>query len=141
MLGDCIVGRFSACFRLVYITRFSSSFCQVDFYRPQRTCGKVMFLHLCVILFTGGSLSLSRGKESLSGRPPCTVTCARYASYWNAFLLLVDSFERETIGFTRRSVVVVVVVISTLHHHSVNFPFFTSQTFASLYKHDKTGVF
>ena len=23
-------------------------------YRPQRSCGKVMFLHLCAILFTGG---------------------------------------------------------------------------------------
>ena len=57
MLGDCIVGRLRTCSRLVYITRFSRSFCRVDFYRPQRTCGKVMFLHLCVILFTGGSLS------------------------------------------------------------------------------------
>ena len=26
----------------------------VFFYRPQRNCGKVMFLHLSVILFTGG---------------------------------------------------------------------------------------
>ena len=26
----------------------------VHFYRPQRSCGKVMFLHLSVILFTGG---------------------------------------------------------------------------------------
>ena len=136
MLGNCIVGRFRTCSRLVYITRFSRSFCRVDFYRPQRTCGKVMFLHLCVILFTRGSLS--RGNGSLSGRPPCTVTCGRYASYWNAFLLLVDSLERETVGFTRRSVVAVVVVTSTLHHHSVNFPLFASQTFASLYKHDKT---
>ena len=25
-----------------------------SFYRPQRSCGKVMFLHLCVIMFTGG---------------------------------------------------------------------------------------
>ena len=42
------------------------------YYRPQWSCGKVMFLHLSVILFTGGSLSrgsLSRGVsiwESLS---------------------------------------------------------------------------
>ena len=28
-----------------------------DYYRLQRSCGKVMFLHLSVILFTGGSLS------------------------------------------------------------------------------------
>ena len=66
----------------------SSSCC----YRPQRSCGKVMFLHLSVILFTGGG-------EFLSGRPPLdrdpprqrppaprTVTSGRYASYWNAFL-------------------------------------------------------
>ena len=25
-------------------------------YRPQRSCGKVMFLHLSVILFTGGGV-------------------------------------------------------------------------------------
>ena len=25
-------------------------------YRPQQSCGKVMFLHVCVILFTGGCL-------------------------------------------------------------------------------------
>ena len=73
-------------------------------YRPQRSCGKVMFLHLSVILFMGESLSrgvsvqrgsLSRGVSvwgSLSRETPhChTVTCGRYASYWNAFLLKVD---------------------------------------------------
>ena len=36
------------------------------YYHPQRSCGKVMFLHLCVILFTGGVGSLSRGFGSLS---------------------------------------------------------------------------
>ena len=30
-------------------------------YRPQRSCGKVMFLHLSVILFTGGGGPLSMG--------------------------------------------------------------------------------
>ena len=30
---------------------------RLDFYRPQRSCGKVMLLHLCVILFTGGGVS------------------------------------------------------------------------------------
>ena len=68
--------------------------------------GKVMFWHLCVILFTGGSLSQHAsqvtwrggvsvqgvglcpgGGGGLSGRPPVTVTSGRYASYWNAFLL------------------------------------------------------
>ena len=37
---------------------------------PQQSYGKVMFLHLSVILFTGGSLS-RRG--SLPGRPPITI--------------------------------------------------------------------
>ena len=39
------------------------------FYRPQRSCSKLMFLHLCVILFMGGGWSwpLSR-RKSLSGR-------------------------------------------------------------------------
>ena len=29
----------------------------INFYRPQRSCGKVMFLHLSVILSTGGCLA------------------------------------------------------------------------------------
>ena len=37
----------------------------VYFYRPQRSCGKVMFLHLSVILFTGGSLSGRPWTETL----------------------------------------------------------------------------
>ena len=39
------------------------------FYRPQRSCGKVMFLHLSVILFTGGGcLPHPPGRH-----PPCPV--------------------------------------------------------------------
>ena len=36
---------------------------------------------------------------SLSGRPPRTVTCGRYASYWNAFLfsLEIDLMRRSRI--------------------------------------------
>ena len=30
------------------------------FYRPERSCGKVMFLHVSVILFTGEGASLSQ---------------------------------------------------------------------------------
>ena len=96
---------FISCFALMFIK-------QVHHF-PQRSCGKVMFLHLSVILFTGvlcpgglhlgglclgGSLSSGRGvsvwgvslsrEGSLSGRPPNrrTVTCGWYASYWNTFL-------------------------------------------------------
>ena len=72
----------------------------------KRSCGKVMFLHLSVILFTGGSLSrgvsvwgsLSRGSLSVGvsvqglsrgvcvqGDPPVWWKSGRYASDWNAF--------------------------------------------------------
>ena len=75
--------------------------------------GKVMFLHLCVILFTGGSASegvciqgglhpggsASRGSasegEGVGQIPPqigyygTRSTSGWYASYWNAFLCLV----------------------------------------------------
>ena len=33
------------------------------FYRPQRSCGKVMFLQLSVILFTGGSATSPLGRH------------------------------------------------------------------------------
>ena len=106
-------------------------------YRPQLRCGKVMFLHLCVILFSvcpsihhrshdqggvsvwGGSLSgvfvwvgLGPGGSlgglcpggSLSGagllgrETPRTVSSGRYASYWNAFLLLKVSILQNGQG-------------------------------------------
>ena len=77
----------------------------VDNYRPQRSCGKVMFLDLTVILSTGGCVShcmlgytptLGREADHLDrlplGRhpnprqtPPADGYCSgRY--YWNAFL-------------------------------------------------------
>ena len=39
-------------------------------YRPQRSCGKVMFLHLSVILFTGGMADTALGRYSPSRHPP-----------------------------------------------------------------------
>ena len=59
------------------------------FYRPQQSCGKVMFLHQSVILFTGGSLSrgVCRGRGGLcpeglcQGYPLHTVMCGQYTSY------------------------------------------------------------
>ena len=57
-------------------------------YRPQRSCFKVMFLHVSVILFTGGG----SGRQTHSpGRqtPPRDSHCnGRYASYWITFLLM-----------------------------------------------------
>ena len=49
-------------------------------YRPQRSCGKVMFLHLSVILFTGGRAWHARpppiwsmsGRYGPTGMHPCT---------------------------------------------------------------------
>ena len=67
--------------------------------------GKVIFLHLSVILFTGGVCSREEGAWSWGrgsapervpgGDPPGRFCCGRYASYWNAFLFLhkIDSFD------------------------------------------------
>ena len=59
-------------------------------------CGKVMFLHLWVILYTvGEGLGLCLGGlcQGVSvqggycqGDPPRTVMCGQYVFYWNAFL-------------------------------------------------------
>ena len=70
---------------------------KVCFYRPQTKSGtKVIFLHLFVILFTGGACVVAGGA--------CVVVCGeggcvgyeeirsmsgRYASYWKAFLFFV----------------------------------------------------
>ena len=40
------------------------------FYRPQRSCGKIMFLDLSLILFTGGSGRPPWADTPLPGRPP-----------------------------------------------------------------------
>ena len=64
---------------------------ETNFYWPQLR--KVMFLHLSVILFTGGALSHTPGRHPPGQTPPCAVhagirsTSGRYASYWNAILL------------------------------------------------------
>ena len=56
------------------------------------SCGKVMFLHLSVIMFTRG------GRHPREDTPPSRCACwemratiGRYASYWNAYLF-VDLF-------------------------------------------------
>ena len=80
-------------------------------YRPQRSCGKVMFLHVSVTLFTGGLTHCMLGytprdqmqappwSRSPRSRPPwyqtspqhsacweMRPTSGQYASYWNAIL-------------------------------------------------------
>ena len=82
---------------------------RVDFYRPQRSWGKVMFLQASVILLTGGGASSQGGllpggwcllqegvysRGGLVGTPQDGYCCGRYASYWNAFLL-VESFYTQ----------------------------------------------
>ena len=63
-------------------------------YRLQRSCGKVMFLHASVILSTGGGWQSDThpsrhphptGRQTPSRDGHCS---GRYASYWNAFLLI-----------------------------------------------------
>ena len=85
-----------------------------DMYRPQRSWGKVMFLHVSVILFTGGSAPLHAWvhpplEQTPSGtrqHPPhphpqrsacgeIWATSGRYASYWNAILFKNDITTRQ----------------------------------------------
>ena len=94
---------------------------------PQRSWSKVIFLHLSVILFTGGvgdpqgrhppadTTPLGRhppGRHPPEQTPPCTVhagirsTSGRYASYWNAILLNLDltlntESDRSPLIFTK----------------------------------------
>ena len=84
------------------------------YYRPQRSCGKVLFLHLSVILVTGGvCLSACWDTHTPLGRhpkagtpywadiPPADGYCSgRYASYWNAFLLYNCNFPFPVTNLT-----------------------------------------
>ena len=59
---------FEAVFTLsVSVDAFGSVQNPFDFYRPQRSCGKVMFLHLSVILSMAGGLA---GRHPLDRHPP-----------------------------------------------------------------------
>ena len=76
------------------------------YYSPQRSWGTVMFLHVCVILFTGGggSASVHAGIPPWQGRPPGKADTVprsacweiwsisgQYASYWNAILVNIKN--------------------------------------------------
>ena len=74
----------------------SNNHSQVNFYRPQRSWGKVMFLQASVILSTGGGVCVpqcmlgyqpprSRPPTGADPPPPRSRACrGRHASYWNA---------------------------------------------------------
>ena len=51
----------------------------VPLYHPQRSCDKVMFLHLSVIIFT-------EGRERISVQGSLCQACRQYAFYRNVFL-------------------------------------------------------
>ena len=87
-------------------------------YRPQRSWGKVMFLQVCVILFTGGGCVVlfggvrgfirggawfysggrawfylgGHGFFSFCGYNEIRSMSGRYASYWNAFLFVTFGY-------------------------------------------------
>ena len=106
---------------MVYIRSVLSRICFLiwveGYYRPQRSCGKVMFLHVSVILFTGRGGSLSGRPprtETTPGQrpprqrpppdrdpPPRTVTSGWYASYWNAFLYFILFLVASRLIYTR----------------------------------------
>ena len=90
-------------------------FYTTNIYRPERSCGKVMFLHLSVILFTGGCLAdTPLGRHApLQADTPCwadTPTqsdghCSGwYASYWYAFLFhILVIRQRRSLCSPKRS--------------------------------------
>ena len=82
---------------LTYTRGWSSWDRVINIYRPQRSCGKVKFLHLSVILFTGdGSAETPLppgGHPSSQGDGSCS---GGYASYWNPFLSWNSSHDPVT---------------------------------------------
>ena len=112
-------------------------------YRPQRSCGKVMFSQVSVILFTGGCASQHALGQTPPCRPPPTgrppgqtppAQCilgytphthtggycsGRYASYWNAFLfeevciLLRPLVDFFQLGFNNTSLLIISTVYAS----------------------------
>ena len=67
------------------------------FYRPQRSCGKVMFLHVSVILSMGGWQADTPLRQTPSPRDGHS--SGQYASYWNAFLFWLLFQQFNTFNF------------------------------------------
>ena len=79
-------------------------FILLDIYRPQRGCGRVMFLHVSVILFTGGRQVPVR--ETSPDRAPLPDT----APLCRALLLFLYSYcQRRVLG--SRSLLVVYILL------------------------------
>ena len=82
----------------MYCTHVTGTGTRNHFYRPQTKFAKVMFLHVSVILPTGGGCLVpggawSRGWGLVPGgvetAPRDGCCCGRCASYWNAFLFSI----------------------------------------------------
>ena len=65
---------------------------KVSYYRLHRSCGKVMFLHLSVILFTGGSAIPPLGRhqpgQTPPGQTPPNSACWDTVNNWVVCILL-----------------------------------------------------
>ena len=96
---SCSIYRLDIC---VTIRVFCEYFCEYNIFTARNSsCRKVMFLHLSVILFTGGVWAdttpswpdppLGRhpsGRHPPGRHSPDGHCSGRYASYWNAFLFV-----------------------------------------------------
>ena len=102
-----------------FLVRSSAQRLRYNFYHPQRSCGKAMFLHMSVTLSRGVSASVHAGIHPPGRHPPGQTPpeqtpprqtprpgrhnphlgrhpladgyySERYASYWNVFLLFIQ---------------------------------------------------
>ena len=106
--------------------------------------GKVIFLHLSVILFTGGSTwagTLQPGTPPGQVHPPAGIlsTSGLYASYWNAFLF--DMFYRCIFEIFFLLIILLFYVLSfwcfyvcfILWGHNHHFFFFCFETLTKIF--------
>ena len=97
----CSISQYRVSFSMTYVYWLNSH--DNNFYRPQRSCGQgYVFTRVCDSVNTGGCLPqcmlgyhpLPRSRPPRNRHPPpgadtgIRSMSGRYASYWNAFLLL-----------------------------------------------------
>ena len=77
--------------------------CQFNYRPRRRSCGKVVFSQVCVknSVHKGMSASVHAGIHTpphlrADTPPPNGYCCGRYASYWNAFLLMLRMYKIES---------------------------------------------